>query len=410
MSLWVQRTSTDGGTLIHYSTQTDGQGWCIVPLGFSSVGNIIATAWAPDNQVTGPILSINNWTHIATTYSQTSGLTLYVNGVSVGSTGAQSSNASSAVVILTLGNSLNGTGCSSQSIVPGTFSGYIDEFRVYSRELSAAEVSVFTKDKTCFDAIMDGDETDIDCGGSCLACAAYQMCKVDLDCTTGTSLISLDSIDGVVHGIYNTKINQNSQAAEVYSKSGQYHLKESPAQACDGDIYTKYLNYGECENTRDGIECGSNTGFYLELKRGASLVTGLQICTANDFPERDPLTMSLEGSNQSESKLTLGSSWALIYNGDSGLKTNPGRHTCGIVQQFNNTIRLDNKLNSLANIRVTFKLILNCSNDNNDNNPWQKGQLFRQSTEQVSKDPFYKLLKSGIAFIRLIIIDFHLYF
>ncbi|CAF1167021.1 unnamed protein product [Adineta steineri] len=113
---------------------------------------------------------------------------------------------------------------------------------------------------------------------------------------TEAGLISLDSINGVIYAIYNTKINQNSQAAEVYSASGQYHLRESPAQACDGDINTKYLNYGECQNARDGIECGANTGFYLELKRGASLVTDLQICTANDFPARDPLTVSLEGS------------------------------------------------------------------------------------------------------------------
>ncbi|CAF1321395.1 unnamed protein product [Adineta steineri] len=76
MSLWVQRTSTGGGTLVHYSTQTNGKGWCIVPIGFSSAGNIIATVWAPQNQVTGPILSVNTWTHIATTYSQTYGLTV----------------------------------------------------------------------------------------------------------------------------------------------------------------------------------------------------------------------------------------------------------------------------------------------------------------------------------------------
>ncbi|CAF1375784.1 unnamed protein product [Adineta steineri] len=47
---------------------------------------------------------------------------------------------------------------------------------------------------------------------------------------------------------------------------------------------------------------------------------------------------------------------------------------------------LDNKLDSLTNIRITFKVILNCSNDNNDNNAWQKGQLCRQSTDQVSND------------------------
>ncbi|CAF4161684.1 unnamed protein product [Adineta steineri] len=192
MSLWVQRTSTRGGTLVHYSTQTDGQGWCTVPIGFFSAGNIVATAWAPNTQVTGPILLVNTWTHIATTYSQINGLTLYVNGVSVGSTGAQSNDASGAVVILTLGNSLSGgSGCGFQSIAPGPFYGYLDEFRVYSRELSAREVSALTKDKTCFDGIMNGDETDIDCGGSCLTCAVGQKCTLAKDCDSAHCINSI---------------------------------------------------------------------------------------------------------------------------------------------------------------------------------------------------------------------------
>ncbi|CAF1086051.1 unnamed protein product [Adineta steineri] len=187
MSLWVQRTSTGGGTLVHYSKQTDGQGYCVDLIGFSFTSQIIANAVGPNNPVTGPVLSANTWTHIATTYSQTNGLTLYVNGVSVGSTAAWPEYAPGKPVILTLGNSLNSVGCNSQSIATGPFYGYLDEFRVYSRELSATEVYALTKDKTCFDGLMNGDETDIDCGGLCSACAAYQMCKVNLDCTTGSN-------------------------------------------------------------------------------------------------------------------------------------------------------------------------------------------------------------------------------
>ncbi|CAF1435857.1 unnamed protein product, partial [Adineta steineri] len=182
MSLWVQRTSTGGGTLVHYSTQTDGQGWCTIPIGFSSAGNITATVSKPNNQATGPVLSVNTWTHIATTYSRTRGLTLYVDGTSVGNTAPQPNDAPGTPVILTLGNSLGGGGCNSQSIVPGTFSGYLDEFRVYSRELSATEISALTKDKACFDGLMNGDESDIDCGGSCLTCAAGKKCALTKDC------------------------------------------------------------------------------------------------------------------------------------------------------------------------------------------------------------------------------------
>ncbi|CAF3821000.1 unnamed protein product, partial [Adineta steineri] len=141
MSLWVQPTSTGGGTLVHYSSQTDGKGTCYDLIGFSSTGQIIATALGPSNVVTGSILSVNTWTHIATTYSQANGLKLYVNGASIGAgTGALVNTASSPVVFLTLGSSLSATGCQSRTITPGTFSGYLDEFRVYSRELSATEV------------------------------------------------------------------------------------------------------------------------------------------------------------------------------------------------------------------------------------------------------------------------------
>ncbi|CAF1034057.1 unnamed protein product [Adineta steineri] len=158
-------------------------------------------------------------------------------------------------------------------------------------------------------------------------------------CPPITTLISLDSIDGAVYGIHGTKINQDSQASQPGLLSGHYPTDHSPANACDGATSTKYLNFGRCPEYIDDITCGLDTGFYLELKRGASLVTGLQICTANDFPERDPLTVSMEGSNQSGASLNLGSSWTLIYNGPSGLQTNPGRLTCGIMQLMNNSIQ-----------------------------------------------------------------------
>ncbi len=44
----------------------------------------------------------------------------------------------------------------------------------------------------------------------------------------------------------------------------------------------------------------------------------------------------------------------------------------------------DHQINSLSNLRIGFKVILTSSNDMNDNNAWQKAQLFRQSIEQIS--------------------------
>ncbi|CAF1517571.1 unnamed protein product, partial [Rotaria sordida] len=124
--------------------------------------------------------------------------------------------------------------------------------------------------------------------------------------------------------IYKTTVGTNSTTATPGNYIGQYIPTESPYNACDNNTGTKYLSFGTCgETTIDSI-CGLNTGLYLELQPGSSLIIGLQMCTGNDYPERDPFIVSLEGSNLSGTVLNLGTSWTLIYNGPSGLQTDPG--------------------------------------------------------------------------------------
>ncbi|CAF0863769.1 unnamed protein product [Adineta steineri] len=153
------------------------------------------------------------------------------------------------------------------------------------------------------------------------------------------SQLPLVSINGTIIGIYKTTVGTNSTTATPGNYIGQYIPTESPYNACDNNTGTKYLSFGTCgETTIDSI-CGLNTGLYLELQRGSSLIIGLQMCTGNDYPERDPFIVSLEGSNLSGTVLNLGTSWTLIYNGSSGLQIDPGRSTCGRLQSINNTIQ-----------------------------------------------------------------------
>ena len=141
-----------------------------------------------------------------------------------------------------------------------------------------------------------------------------------------------------VYGVYNTSVGGDSVEAKPGTKSGNYMPKESPDEACDGSVSTKYLSFGPCWEGHDAhTTCGMNTGFYLELEQGSTLVNGLKICTANDIPARDPILISLEGSNMTGADLTFGSSWTLLYNGTSGLHINPRRKQCGRIQLFNNT-------------------------------------------------------------------------
>ena len=65
---------------------------------------------------------------------------------------------------------------------------------------------------------------------------------------------------------------------------------ESPDLAIDDNIATKYLHFkGEFEAT----------GFQVTPTAGPSIVTGLTLTTANDYPARDPLAFEFYGSNES---------------------------------------------------------------------------------------------------------------
>ena len=82
------------------------------------------------------------WSHVVQTYSATNGLRLYVNNVLVGS---QSTTyiVTSAPLYVTLGNALSGAGaCILGQVNRSPYKGDIDDFRVYSRELSANDVFI----------------------------------------------------------------------------------------------------------------------------------------------------------------------------------------------------------------------------------------------------------------------------
>ncbi|CAF1572593.1 unnamed protein product, partial [Didymodactylos carnosus] len=141
IALWVKPTTVSGGaTIVHTSSTTIGYGWCIPMIGLSSTGNIITQSWNGGLvSVTGPILSVNVWTHIVETYSFVNGVRMYINGALYGATTSFSYLASGVPNTITLGNPLSGTGCASSPIAPGQFYGAMDEFRLYSRELNSTD-------------------------------------------------------------------------------------------------------------------------------------------------------------------------------------------------------------------------------------------------------------------------------
>jgi hypothetical protein len=138
--------------------------------------------------------------------------------------------------------------------------------------------------------------------------------------------------------LWNTTAGGDGTVATSGSGVGNYYPTEIPLYVCD-DIYTdEYTNFGTCTSSGNSVTCGLNTGFYRTPQRGASLLIGIIVCTRTNLPTRDPIIITLEGSNQPVSSLNLGSSWTLIYNGPSGLAIDPGRSACGVSQIFSNSV------------------------------------------------------------------------
>ena len=104
---------------------------------------------------------------------------------------------------------------------------------------------------------------------------------------------------------------------------------QTAAAAIDGNLSTKYCIYNTSQTA-------VNVGFYATPSSGQSIVDSIQFATGDDSPGRDPLTITLEGSNSS-GDLTLGSAWTQIYSGATGLSTDPGRQAWGAVETITNT-------------------------------------------------------------------------
>lgn len=121
--------------------------------------------------------------------------------------------------------------------------------------------------------------------------------------------------------------------------SNNFPAGEPPEAAIDGSFYTKYLNFDK-----------TNTGFTVTGANSAVPVTRMILVTANDAPERDPASYTLEGSND-------GSSWTSISSGALSLPN--GRNSS--ISDFALNYQSVSFANSaaFAQYRVTFPGVRN---------------------------------------------------
>lgn len=145
-SLWV-RPQSRSGSLVHLSTSSNGVGtWCTSLLGFASNGSLVAQTHngAMLSVQTATLLPLSSsWTHVVQTWSSTNGLRLYVNNTLVASRSSATSFLATGIVpnYVTLANALTAPGtCLAGAINMGPFQGAIDDFSIYFRELTSADV------------------------------------------------------------------------------------------------------------------------------------------------------------------------------------------------------------------------------------------------------------------------------
>ena len=149
MSIWIKPTSLTNGTIVYVSrcNYACTPYWCLPFIGLTSAGQIAIQSWSSVSfngyslvSLTGPVLSTSVWTHVVQTYSSTNGMCLYVNGVLLNQSIAFPYAASGSPVYLYLGSFPMSACVPSNVICAGQYYGLLDEFRLFSREISATEV------------------------------------------------------------------------------------------------------------------------------------------------------------------------------------------------------------------------------------------------------------------------------
>ncbi|CAF0876870.1 unnamed protein product [Adineta steineri] len=141
-----------------------------------------------------------------------------------------------------------------------------------------------------------------------------------------------------VYDIWNTTAGTDSVYAVSGTSIGTYYPGQSAQTAFDGDLTDGPCNHGSCDYTNGALACGTKAGFYITINGAPKVLAAFDVIshTGSWSRVRDPMMITIEGSNLNGSALTLGSSWTLIYNGSAGLITDPGRAAWGTLQLISN--------------------------------------------------------------------------
>lgn len=140
ISTWVNvNTGEDDGNIIHISNGANGEGWCI-PMIHADAGKFRLVSWIggfPSTVAATGTYTKETWYHVVHRWDSSGGLRLYINGALDNSAAQASFDASGDGVAYIHPARSPGTCAENQ----GEFAGEVDEFRVYSRAISDAEIA-----------------------------------------------------------------------------------------------------------------------------------------------------------------------------------------------------------------------------------------------------------------------------
>ena len=141
-SVWIRPYVQQKSTILHLASQAEGTGWCLPILGLTSTRQLMSYTYnGTVFALVGPTVPLNTWTHATLTYSKTNGLRLYVNGTLNNSLAPFAFVSGGQPMHLFMSTPSSGIGCMAVYNTSGPYSGAVDELRVYSRELSAGDVT-----------------------------------------------------------------------------------------------------------------------------------------------------------------------------------------------------------------------------------------------------------------------------
>ena len=141
---------------------------------------------------------------------------------------------------------------------------------------------------------------------------------------------------GTVYAVYNTFAGGSNTLASASATIdvGIYRTADPPTNLFDGSLTSRFSSSG---NSTGGSNyyAGLNTGFYVTLAQCNPVLIGFRFAYSYQYPERDPLTVTIEGTDCSDVELCT--SWMLLYNGSTGLDTGSEVANYGDYQAITNS-------------------------------------------------------------------------